>query len=136
MAKFRIGNGQQHPGTQPQTAVQSNVGARNAARASGVKAKPTANIAQLEAPDAPSSDRTQTEGLRHQVKAGLVRLEQAYYGAPPGESSLLKLIGGPAEQEAVPAHVIAHHAKRFEQDLGLPSDQAKALVADLALVLA
>jgi hypothetical protein len=133
MAKFRIGNGQQPP-TPP--SVPSNVGARSAARAAGVKAKPAVNVAQLEAPDAPSTDRTQTEGLRHQVKAGLVRLEQAYYGAPSGESSLLKLIGGPAEQASVPDHVIAHHAKRFEQDLGLPSDKAKALVADLALVLA
>ena len=106
----------------------------------GPVAKTTAAQAAqaLDATEAPTaSDRTSTEGLRNQVKAGLKNLEQAYYGGATG-SNLLAVMGAPASTEAepLPAHVVAHHAKQFASELGLDKKEAEQLVSDLAAVLA
>lgn len=141
MAK-RIGDG---PTTLPlqqplTTQVSSGPVAKpsSAQRAAQVKAKPS--ISQTNTVDsteaASPADRTSTEGLRNQVKAGLVRLEANYYGPTGGEPSFLKLIGSATEQESVPDHVLAHQSKLFQKDLGLSPEESRALVADLALVLA
>ena len=136
MAKFRVGDGQT-TSTLPQPV--------SPARTQQVKGKQAvakttaAQAAQaLDATEAPTaSDRTGTEGLRNQVKAGLKNLEQAYYGGATG-SNLLAVMGAPASTEAdpLPAHVVAHHAKQFASELGLDKKEAEQLVSDLAAVLA
>ncbi len=136
MAKFRIdGPTTGLPLQQPTSTAKSG----SAQRAAQIRTKPAVTQSQasaaLDAPEAPS-DRTSSEGLRNQVKAGLVRLEQAYYGSTGTEPSFLKLIGTPTEQESVSDHVLSRHTKLFQKELGLTPEESRALVADLALVLA
>lgn len=137
MAKFRVGDGQT-PSTLPLQQPASPARTQQVRGKQPVAKTTAAQAAQaLDATEAPTSgDRTSTEGLRNQVKAGLKNLEQAYYGGTAG-SSLLAVMGAPpnTDAEPLPAHVVAHQAKQFAE-LGLDKKEAEQLVRDLAAVLA
>jgi len=121
------------PGATPTNQVSSK--AKVQANRPVGKMKAAQIHAPIDATESSNGDRTQTEGLRHQVRVGLSNLTQAYYGLPPGEPSFLQLMIGSPEQVSVPDHVITHHAKGFEQDLKISREKARALATDLAMLL-
>jgi hypothetical protein len=131
MAKF-IGKGPPPTILTPQTLTP---------RVSQARVKPPVS-ARIQSPvdtsETSSADhRTDTAPLQSQVRAGMLKLELTYYGQEAAEPSILRLMAPTTEAaDNLPDHVVRLQTRLFARDLGLTPEESRALVADLALVLA